>query len=1158
MANITRDSHDDSKNYYKVTIQRGTPPLDSELNEMQDNALVHQAEGLFATMGGKRPSQEGVSEGIIPLEAPGDSLAPFATGSDVNIYLAAGEAYFEGFRIVFADDVDLVASGIVLEAVASANTYGLVYMEVSQREVDSGEDPNIATAELGETSVREQISVRFRNYESATSFDDAMASAVADLSAPAAEDRVWNGAVARVVVCRYYRANGNTNIGNDQLFDLRQSTPNELSPGLPLMAKTHRPYYTAAGSWAGKSSYEGGKSVDGMVVWNAEDSRLVVGHLDGDKIASEIVTAMAYRQGMTVLFPAFHNTTGFGTKAANSRGIERIRKGSTTTDGTAVTKSASVGWNITNGQALGFLTVGTATLSNNSPTRKNGTSALPLSAEAVDVTPDPSTYSATGSVDPAKLLVQRLVVDSMKEFVKCAPHAVVLCRNVNGDLVWFNGQVTRGNPARAVAAEIGDVPLPYDALVSGNGSGHFTNTDGVERAINWLRSTTGRALGLGRHLKINIRRGAYDFVRAINTFGTAAELAGFVTTQGWDAGNNGIELSGEGPHAVKIETISPSGAIGSAADAACLSLIAHKIVLRGIHFKQLSEDSVTPRATLLLAGYDVVLEDCVFEGPVLIAADRVEIRRCHFAGLNGATGNQYYSFSSSVWSPESLSLSFYTSGSTYVRCHHLVEDCTFDVQGDLGCHSKIVLETGSSLGFFSKKVTVRRCEFYYSDDSARMPSIHIDGNQGAVTIEENTFVNANGVGKPGNSTTVTAVPFNADYGGAPLQYIGTSTTTGSTTASGNRLVACGYISCVGNRGTNSRTTIRKNVFDFSNVANTAGAAFMTWGGFIYVFSSLSASATVQAYNIEYEGNHHIMQPHSGWTASGDLSWISGCYIAPAWQNGLAITNVQVCNVKMNDNSFDLGTGGASTWRSIHPENLNAWPAAELAMTDVSCLLGIVLKNWPGGAVANTGRWAVGIEARRNRVYHQPPGGTTVPHDATITLQETLNSTLVPNTSFYGIYFDLAQEFLTGGTSTSEESGTDEGAFKAGTAAFFGPQVTENIFLIPAFEFADATHARSAIRVAALNPIVAHNTVYASHTTDLTVQPVNVTRSLRALVTGNVLTGKGTVSYAVACNAASVNFAGGNQVSGFNDGTTPLQANLTEDYTTGVQIGSNFA
>ncbi len=141
MANISRNSFNESKQYDKVILQQGVPVTDYDFNEMQDIQRLKL----------RRIIKELMGDGAI-----GDSFRVTQAATPNNtIMVAKGALYVSGYRVYVGQDVSVT----VPAAPTTGTRVDMVYIEVTEQEIDSVKDPEIKHPRLTlEPTRRTQIS----------------------------------------------------------------------------------------------------------------------------------------------------------------------------------------------------------------------------------------------------------------------------------------------------------------------------------------------------------------------------------------------------------------------------------------------------------------------------------------------------------------------------------------------------------------------------------------------------------------------------------------------------------------------------------------------------------------------------------------------------------------------------------------------------------------------------------------------------------------------------------------------------------------------------------------------------------------------------------------------------------------------------------------
>lgn len=138
MANISRDSHQPSKNYDKVILQQGEPVTDYDFNETQDIIRTKIRNIVTELMG------NGVA-GTSHWE-----VTPNVNDNDFDI--SSGTVYSSGWRIDLTSDTTAIDEGLTLTTPTSNRT-DVVYLDIYEIEIDSTEDPNIRHTKLDGTGI---------------------------------------------------------------------------------------------------------------------------------------------------------------------------------------------------------------------------------------------------------------------------------------------------------------------------------------------------------------------------------------------------------------------------------------------------------------------------------------------------------------------------------------------------------------------------------------------------------------------------------------------------------------------------------------------------------------------------------------------------------------------------------------------------------------------------------------------------------------------------------------------------------------------------------------------------------------------------------------------------------------------------------------------
>ncbi len=1070
---ISRDTHDDGKNYKKVIFQVGIPVVDNELNEAQDNLLTEVVEGIAAT--------QSVLRAVDPTGGANGGLRyGYARGSDwlcqgasiaADINVVAGALHVDGFRIRLEANQSLVSAGVAFPATVVSDTYGFIYADFVITEIDATEDPNIAQSLLGETTRREKLSVTFGKTESTTSFEDAF---TALTGVPiSSEPAIWKNNTARVFLCRYKRPAASGNIVSSYIVDLRQPVPAERIIRHPFI-KTIRSHTSVA--------TEGAATSDGMIVWDLTNSKLQIGVANGAATDNAIETGAL----MTISGAPDHylaQTTNYvwaATGAGNADGTPRV-------------PDSTKGWSIPDGSALGYWSQGTS---------GNRRSSALMKKHELNDSPRMAVYEFGASnpvaYTPNQLTVEHLEVATLDNFISDSGSFIIVTRK-GSDLIWFDGTVTRGQTGRLVFEELGGTPSEWTAVVGTEGKNHIGLVDGVERALNYSALSAGTGtLGTGRTVRLFVKRGQWEFARGIHKYGTAAEISG----QGevYDTSNSQITIKGEGPGLSKLLFRNPETAARADADLSVVEFIANTIVVKGVTFDQDFDD--TFRGSYYhFEGYSVELRNCHFKGPVRILANRVTVKDCKFFPLENEADLFPTTVTGGFAIPQHLAV--YPKDSTLTsiwevsKNHFLVGLCpgaqASFVPGIVGIQNLVTANISGNI-------------WEYNDDGF-VAAIHFPGfagaqaSSGTVKIKDNRFIGACGVVKVGNVTGDT-VPFNGNYHGCPLM----------DDQEDLRTTALGYISMTSGRGRASQTLIKGNYFDFSKVGSGLIGRFVMWGACMGVVNYLTNNESASAIyaNIRYQDNHHVMRSDTPWGSAGADPQIAtwGFWISPTFQDGLALNDLIVENVDVVGNSFDIGgesTSPTSTWRSINCANITSWPVSGGFLTDATALIGIQLKNVVVAGSSHTGRLAKGIRISGNKILQRRTTGQVLPEYDVITLDD---SAAHPRWWFHGILLDGAVGAIGILAGVMQESATD---FYMGNMAsptsgggFEAPIVENNRIEASIFDGnITTTNGFSAILIgAAYQAKVANNSIYLSRAAEN--NGIELLGSKRSLVLGNTI------------------------------------------------------
>lgn len=193
MADITRDSYQDSKNYSRLIFQRGRFAIDSEYNELQQIIEAREARALRNILG-----DVGAAKGTA-CQVGTDGV----TANQVTI--AAGIYTIRGCTIEVFNTVTI--AGLTTPGGARQDT---VWMSITESEIDSVADPNIAVVQLGETTRRRQFTVNF-------GVNEGSATPPADTAG-----EPWAGGTKYITLAHLYRS-ASAVVAANQIVDRRYS-----------------------------------------------------------------------------------------------------------------------------------------------------------------------------------------------------------------------------------------------------------------------------------------------------------------------------------------------------------------------------------------------------------------------------------------------------------------------------------------------------------------------------------------------------------------------------------------------------------------------------------------------------------------------------------------------------------------------------------------------------------------------------------------------------------------------------------------------------------------------------------------------------------------------------------------------------------------------
>jgi len=971
----TRDSFTDSKNRKLVIHQLGTPPVDADMNEGQKIGAVDEAETTNAILAGSIRATD-VASSLRPVYAAGTGFRPYASGT-AKIFLTKGSCWIEGFRVTLDSDLDLTAAGLSFPVVGGSDIYGYIYADVTWAEVDSAGDASIAVPQLGETARRIAMSITYHKAESTVSY----AAAVSGIAAlPVVTDpRIWKGNTARVFFCKYYRAAASTNINSGDVLDLRHPVSGE---NRQTFIKTLRPSGSASGS-----SDEGSGEADSMIVWNLDNSKLVIGKRTDNANPEDHMTGLYVK-----------SAEGPKHYVASNPGQVWASTGAGTTDGSPVVLVPGDGWALAEDQALGWLTQQGAA---------GGSGRLAKDTVAgswvFDQTPAPTSPTF------GPFFTEKLSVAALTSFNK-DPGSFILCYRKGPDLIWYNGQVTRGYAGTPSFEELGATPSVYTAIVGTTGNAnHLAYQDGVERALAIPMTGQGDgAVGASKTLRYHVRRGSWIFTRKIRKFGTIGSGG---TTYSYLNTKSNIIVEGDGPSVTELYFQNTVSASRAAADPAILVMAADRIELRELRLRQ-NQDATYKGSYFYFEGYEVVLENCIFSGPVAIKAAKVRIKNCIFEGFGGSAVRNFVA--DSTGNPLVAQHLYLSTLADSTQHEWEVDHNVFLMTSDAGTHAGVVVEPDRATSPLT--LDMHHNHFVYTA-TCTIPSVHINGKYGKLDIYKNQFLNARGKGKPGYIAPADGTaPFNgSSYGGSVL----------IKDVSNNQTVAAAYVSCTKGRDPSSAIEVHHNYFDMTYLGQTA-SAFTAWGCFIHAFNSITAAATTRIHNVHFDDNEVNMSCSNGYGWPGSpttkvCAW--GFVLMPTYQDGVGLSALRVYNVTGNGNSFDLGGEDAANqkwiWRSILGVDVDTWPADSVGhFMDTPCLLGVSMRASTGAsAYTNTNRRATGVVFNNNRIYTRALDGSSEAQRAIISLNDSVMND-------YWLSFICVEQ---GHYSTNRTAATETGA-----------------------------------------------------------------------------------------------------------------------------------
>lgn len=954
MAKITRNSFSRTKNRVKVVEQTGVPVVDSDFNEAQDISNVQSAESALACFSSLRATTSG---GVRAGYAVGTEWQPYAVGT-AAVYLRAGTLWVDGYQFTTEADTDLTSYGLTFGAVGGSDVYGLIYADFVFSEVDSTSDPEIAVPYVGETAVRNVLSVTYGKSESTISYEDAFTS-VAALPVVAGAS-LWGGNTARVVLGRYYRLAADTVVAATDVFDMRQAPPSAMMFKQP-MVKFHKAGDAIADEGAGHQ--------DGYVLWVASSGVLQIGNRDVATDAQELMGAASIRIPNT---PIHHISLGTNQ--------EWVRNGAADADGTMHTYDAGSGVVLADGSALGFLAPISTKIASARPTQPSGFTDL------YAVTPVPAT--ATKNVSNVQLTVQTLATFE----ANTVPGTFILCYRKGNDLIWWNGRVTRGSLAQPV---LDDPTLPISSSHTIN-VGKFGATLGnapwaLETALNLLSSGSGSGdLGAGRILKAMVQRGTWDFTRALHVYGQAAEAAPNYDSM-YSSGNSLFHLEGEGPGFTALQLSSPENSGRSSTDRGDVMVVAQRVVLRNLTVLTPFSDATHKHGYLFgIIANEVIIENCHFLGGGLwVDSPNITVRNCYVEG-RAATAWTSFKTDVAVIGAQHLYLTS-TNWTGIIDGRWEISRNKFVVTDETSVNAGIVIDppapTGTGLDHIN--VDVHHNEFYYNSGASVAPALDIR-THGHVSVHHNKFRSAVGVAKAGwTATGAGSHPKDTESFNGSL--LSTATVVGS-------YQAAGYIAVTYGRSHSSKLDVLNNFFDMSSVgAGSATARYVLWAAMAVITCGTHVTA-VEVQNIRFRENEVRMwidtvnSSSLGWTAlssSTKQPAVYGFICAPNMARSSLITSYAVGNISVEDNTFDIGghTTPAGVWRTIiAPSNNQEIPASGVWLDLPSLPIGIAGNLTDFSDATNISMH--GLKVTGNKIVQRPVSTTKTWNIGVVTLSAT--------------------------------------------------------------------------------------------------------------------------------------------------------------------------
>lgn len=932
---ISRNTFDYNKNRKGIVFQLGVPAVDNELTEGFDVALVEGVEAGHAAQTALYAAQP--SQGPKPVYAFGDAWKPVSGGGVIT--LTAGTAYVDGYSLTLAANLDLsspAGGSLDFTPDGALNIYGIIYADIVLTTVDSTADSTILTPNVGETTGRTVLSVTFKQIKttvagSLTSYDTLFA-AIAALPA-VTTGRLWGNVTARVVICRYRQAPASAPAAGD-IIDLRQQPRGGLAGMLMEFGS--------------------------FVAWNAATSNLQVSSALAQPIGGPVHNIA---RGQVATTPAL-------VGAANADGVMAAYDGTNT-------------YVIPDGSCVGWLAVGVAA---------SNTTFSQLRTKGDNDATDASSVSAGSTT----LTAHKLSVGTRATFAAYADvGSRFLCTRRGNDLFWANGAITRGSASRVVIDNPNRNAQAYDLVLTGQDNATIGGVamNGVEAALNYLASAGGvGALGTARSITLRVRRGEWDFTRIIHTYGTTAEVSGVV--ESYTANANQLELIGDGSECTRIRFRNPEAAARAAGDASVCNLRAYRIRLAGITFDSVHDATFIIGRLLSLEAAEVVLEDCVFHGPVHIKARRVQISNCTFLAAQNASTNFAYASTGDPWVGQHLHLQTVSATAEHVWN---VNDCRFEIRPDPGTQASVLIEDDE--GDVVCRISNSKFRYY---SSAAVPAVHVAGSVGQIELTHCRFIEAGGAGKVG----ITQANVNADVAGwlADTAY---KTIPFRNDGSG-RVIAHSYVSVTAGRTRDSRLSVNHCYFSMAQIGRDVSDNWIVWGCMMAVanYASAASAAAVRIANIDFSHNVCNMttdEAQSTYESTMVLRTknpaLWGFYAGTVLPEGAGITNFVLENVSVEGNVFDIGGDDIAKsnlmWRSNTALDPMVWDATlpqQKLLSVQANLIKIDLNNrldTPGGATFG-GRSAAFVRIHGNQIRQRMLSGGTAWASGVETLDATLD------------------------------------------------------------------------------------------------------------------------------------------------------------------------